>query len=120
QLGANVTAVARNARIADDGTPIYASKQLGELLSTADLALLAAPAEPDRPPLLDRPALARMQPGSFVVNVGRGSLVDEEALYDALAGGRIAGAALDVLATEPLDATSPLWSLSNLILSPHI
>jgi phosphoglycerate dehydrogenase-like enzyme len=54
-----------------------------------------------------------------VVNVGRGRIVDEDALVDALRSGRLAGAALDVFRTEPLPADSPLWSLDNVILSPH-
>ncbi len=60
-----------------------------------------------------------MKPGAVFVNVGRGGVVDEEALIDALRDGRLAGAALDVFAREPLPPESPLWELDNVLISPH-
>jgi D-2-hydroxyacid dehydrogenase (NADP+) len=61
-----------------------------------------------------------MKPTSILVNIARGGLVDEDALAVALAAGRIAGAALDVFATEPLPADHPLWTAPNLIITPHV
>jgi phosphoglycerate dehydrogenase-like enzyme len=69
--------------------------------------------------MVDAPVLAAMKPGARLINVGRGGLVDEEALVDHLAAGRLAGAALDVFAQEPLPAESPLWNMPGVIVSPH-
>jgi phosphoglycerate dehydrogenase-like enzyme len=69
--------------------------------------------------MLDAAAIARLPRGAILVNVGRGGVVDEPALVEALRDGRLAGAALDVFATEPLPADSPLWGLPNVLISPH-
>jgi phosphoglycerate dehydrogenase-like enzyme len=63
--------------------------------------------------------LATLKPGAILVNVGRGAVVDEAAMIDALRDGRLAGAALDVFTTEPLPPESPLWTLPNVLISPH-
>jgi phosphoglycerate dehydrogenase-like enzyme len=81
--------------------------------------VLTAPETPRSIGLIDAARLARMRPDAFLVNVSRGSLVDETALVAALGEGRIAGAALDVFQTEPLPADSPLWDAPNLLLTPH-
>jgi len=60
-----------------------------------------------------------MKPGAIVINVARGQLIDEAALAQALASGRVSGAALDVFTTEPLPADSPFWSMPNVIVTPH-
>jgi len=64
-------------------------------------------------------AFAAMKPGSYLVNVARGRVVDEDALIEACRAGRIAGAALDCAIEEPLPQTSPLWALENLLITPH-
>jgi phosphoglycerate dehydrogenase-like enzyme len=64
--------------------------------------------------------LARLRPGAYLINVGRGLLIDEEALLCALRDKRLAGAALDVTAEEPLPTTSPLWTMDNVFITPHI
>jgi phosphoglycerate dehydrogenase-like enzyme len=64
--------------------------------------------------------LARLPPGAVVINVSRGGIVDEAALAEALRGGRLRGAGLDVFAREPLPPASPLWALSNVLLLPHV
>lgn len=69
--------------------------------------------------MVDASVLAAMKPGARLINVGRGGLVDEEALVDHLAAGRLAGAALDVFAQEPLLAESPLWNMPGVMISPH-
>jgi D-3-phosphoglycerate dehydrogenase / 2-oxoglutarate reductase len=93
---------------------------LGRLLDQADVVSIHARLRPETRGLIGRAELARMRPGAWLVNTARGALVDESALVDALASRRIAGAALDVFATEPVPAGHPLLALDNVLLSPHI
>ena len=69
--------------------------------------------------MLGAQALHRMKPGAVLINVGRGAVIDELALVQALREGKLSGAALDVFATEPLPSESPLWDLPNVLLTPH-
>ena len=69
--------------------------------------------------MFDAGAFAAMRPGAWFVNVGRGEVVDEAALVDALARGHVGGAGLDVFTTEPLPDDSPLWAMPNVIITPH-
>lgn len=89
-------------------------------LDAADVVVLSAPATTETRALLDARRIARLKRDTIVVNVGRGSLVDEDALGSALAARRLRGAVLDVFGTEPLDASSPLWELRNVLLTPHV
>jgi len=93
---------------------------LPELLEAADFVSVHLALAPETRGLLDAAALGRMRDGAILVNTARGGIVDEEALAGALRSGRLAAAALDVFAREPLDATSPLWDAPNLVLTPHI
>ena len=81
--------------------------------------MLAAPVTPSTQRLINADRLAQMKPSSYLINVGRGALIDELALVDALGKNQIAGAALDVFEQEPLAADSPLWQLENLLITPH-
>jgi phosphoglycerate dehydrogenase-like enzyme len=92
---------------------------LDELLPRADSVGRVLPLNEETRGLFDRRRIELMKPGSIFVNIGRGAVVDEDALIDALRSGHLRGAALDVYATEPLPADSPLWELDNVILSPH-
>jgi phosphoglycerate dehydrogenase-like enzyme len=92
---------------------------LHDWLPRADAIVICLPITDATRGLIDAAAIAQVKPGAVVVNVGRGAVVDEDALVGALRERRIAGAALDVFATEPLDAASPLWELPNVLLSPH-
>ena len=93
---------------------------LDEVLRSADIVTLHVPLTPGTRNLIDRAALARMKPGAYLVNTARGGLIDETALVEALAGGRLAGAGLDVFETEPLPAGHPLAAFRNVVLTPHI
>lgn len=97
------------------GTP----DELRTLLPEADAVVLACPLSAETRGLIDATALAAMKPSALLVNVARGPVVDEPALIAALSEKRIAGAGIDVTTVEPLDATSPLWSLENVVLTPH-
>ncbi|HYR96359.1 MAG TPA: D-2-hydroxyacid dehydrogenase [Candidatus Binatus sp.] len=92
---------------------------LDALLAWADFLVLAVPHTPETEKLIGARELRVMRPDSYVVNVARGSVIDEGALVDALRRGAIAGAALDVFEEEPLPASSPLWSLPNVVVTPH-
>jgi phosphoglycerate dehydrogenase-like enzyme len=93
--------------------------ELIALMSRSDDVLVATPLTPETRGLVGRTAIAAMKPGAVLVNVGRGPVVDEEALLEALRAGRLRGAALDVFETEPLPAGHPFYSLDNVLLSPH-
>ena len=92
---------------------------LPQLLAWADYVVLAVPLTDDTRGLIGAAELAAMKSSARLVNVGRGGLVDETALIEALARGGIAGAGLDVFAVEPLPSDSPLWDMPNVIITPH-
>jgi phosphoglycerate dehydrogenase-like enzyme len=92
---------------------------LDELLPQADSVVITLPATDETRGLFDRRRLRSMREGSILVNVGRGAVVDEQALVEVLRDGPLRGAALDVFAQEPLPPESPLWELDNVVLSPH-
>src|SRR6266850_2366342 len=120
-LGLTVLAVRRHPT--PDPAPAHEQwgrERLAEMLARADWVVLAAPHTEETRGLIGRAELARMKPGSVLVNLGRGALVDEAALIEALEQGRLAGAALDVFEHEPLDPSSRLWSLPQVIATPHI
>lgn len=95
-------------------------KPLKKLLADADIVSLHVPLTPETQGLIDAAALSGMKQGAILVNTARGGLVDEAALVSALGSGRLAAAGLDVFATEPLPAQSPLSGMSNVVLSPHV
>ncbi len=99
---------------------LYPVEALHSLLRESDFVVLALPLTEATHHLIDRDALNVMKDTAFLVNVGRGDLIDEAALVEALRTKQIAGAALDVFHEEPLPVDSELWGLDNLILSPHI
>jgi len=92
---------------------------LNEMLGCADYVVLSPPLTPATRGMIGHDQLGRMKPDGYLINVGRGPLVDEAALHDALRERKIAGAALDVFENEPLSPDSPLWDLDNLLITPH-
>ncbi len=118
--GMRVSGAGRAGRTGDpDFGTVHGPGSLRAALGEADYVVLAAPLTPATRGMVDASVLAAMRPGARLINVGRGPLVDERALIDALAEGRLAGAALDVFTQEPLPAGSPLWDLPGVIVSPH-
>lgn len=93
---------------------------LHALLGWADFVVIAAPLTPETHHLIDAAALRAMRSSAYLVNVGRGEIVDDAALVAALRAGGIAGAGLDVFAEEPLPESSPYWDLDNVIVTPHV
>jgi len=99
---------------------VFAPSALDEMLRQSDYVVLAAPLINATTQLMNTERFAAMKPEACLINVGRGAQVDEAALIDALRARRIAGAALDVFEREPLPPDSPLWSVENLLITPHI
>jgi phosphoglycerate dehydrogenase-like enzyme len=99
---------------------LHPADALHDMLSECDYAVLTVPLTPETHHLIGEPELKRMKPDAAMINVSRGGVIDEAALVEALRAGTIRGAALDVFEQEPLPASSPLWSLPNVILSPHV
>jgi phosphoglycerate dehydrogenase-like enzyme len=119
-FGMHVLGVKRNT---DEHVPhvesLHPAEELRDLVADADAIVVTLPLTDETRGLIDREMIERMRDGAVFVNVGRGRVVDEEALIDALRSGKLAGAALDVTFTEPLPPESPLWEMKNVILSPH-
>lgn len=105
---------------ADVGVDVlYPQAALHKMLSEADFICLASPHTPETEEMIDREAFAAMKPGSVLINIGRGALVQEDALLHSLRHGPIRGAVLDVAPQEPLAEDHPLWDMENVILFPH-
>jgi phosphoglycerate dehydrogenase-like enzyme len=98
---------------------VHGPDRLAELAPRADAMVVSLPLTDQTAGMIDRAVIDRLPPSCIFVNVGRGGVVDEPALVDALRDRRIAGAALDVFATEPLPPDSPLWTLPNVLVTPH-
>ena len=118
-LGMRVAVVRSSAAPAGPDLETVAFEDIGQLLPRTDWLLLACPLTDRTRGLVSAEALARLPAGARLLNVARGEVVDEAALTEALRSGRLAGAYLDVFAHEPLPADSPLWTLPNVIATPH-
>src|SRR5579859_5458587 len=98
---------------------VVPSSQLDDVLPEADYVVIAAPETAETRHLIGAPQIARMKRGARLINIGRGSLLDEPALMQALHSGALGGAVLDVTSVEPLPSDSPLWHTPNLFITPH-
>ena len=120
-VGCRVHGVGRTARSSDsDFATIYASEDLDQVLTDADYVIAAAPLTDQTRGLFGGKQFATMKQSARFINIGRGALVIETALVEALQQQQIAGAALDVFETEPLPPDSALWNFENVIVSPHM
>jgi len=121
-LGARVLGLRRSHRAgatSEFADRSFGTGQLLEMLGLCDAVVIAAPATPDTSHMIDATALSAMKKGAVLVNVARGSLVDETALIDALNSEHIGAAVLDVFETEPLPPENPLWDTPNVYISAH-
>lgn len=119
-FGMRVVGVSDAVRAADHYDAIRPRSALAAVAADCDFMVLLVPYSPDTHHLVDARILAALRRGAFLVNIARGPVVDEDALVAALRAGTLAGAGLDVFDTEPLPPTNPLWSLPNVIVTPHI
>ncbi|MEV7134317.1 D-2-hydroxyacid dehydrogenase [Arthrobacter sp. NPDC093128] len=120
-VGMGISGAGRTSRAGDDDFErIHSSQDLAGIVHDYDYLVLAAPLTSETKGLVNAEVLAAMKPSAHLVNVGRGELVHTDALTEALASGSIAGAALDVVHPEPLPAGHALWSMENVIITPHM
>lgn len=119
-FGLRVIGIKRNPAMGGEAADsVHALTDLKILLPEADFVVLTCPLNAETDKVIDADALSRMKPSAYLINVARGRCVDERALVNALQDQMIAGAALDVTVEEPLGATSPLWDMSNVLITPH-
>ena len=121
-LGAKVVRGVRRTKKAGDPAydEMYTLEELDSILPETEILVMALPGTRDTAHILSRRRIGLLPQDAYVVNVGRGSAIDQEALVEALNEGQLAGAALDVCVPEPLPKEHPLWSAKNLLLTPHI
>ncbi|CAN5676358.1 D-2-hydroxyacid dehydrogenase [soil metagenome] len=120
-LGMRPLALRRSGTDAPPGVELVTGEgALERLLERSDVLLLSVPETPETRGLVGRAELARLPEGALVINVARGGVLDEDALVDCLRSGHLRGAALDVFREEPLPPQSPLWSLPNVLVTPHV
>jgi glyoxylate/hydroxypyruvate reductase A len=119
-VGMRVSGVSQSGRKAPEVDRVYRSRDLVKALASADFVVLTVPLTPATRGLIGARELGTMKPSAWLVNIGRGPIVDEGALLEALSGKRIGGAILDVFDEEPLPVDHPLWRLENVVITPHI
>lgn len=120
-FGMRVTGIRRTigGPLPDGVEQILPPERLTDLLAQSDVVVLAAPTTSATAQLIGAREIASMKRGAFLINIGRGSLVVDEAVVDGIRSGHLGGAALDVFTHEPLDPRSPYWDLPNVIITPH-
>jgi phosphoglycerate dehydrogenase-like enzyme len=118
-FGCRIEGINRSNRSDEAYDRIQTSDKLDEILPVSDVLILAVPLTSDTEKLIDRKRLELLPENAVIVNISRGKIIDETALAELLKSGRIAGAVLDVFENEPLTEYSPIWSVPNLIATPH-
>ena len=120
-LGASTIGVKRKVTGPVEGfDQLFPMEELDRLLPQADVVALVLPHSPQTVGLMDEGRIAKMKDDAILLSCGRGSVLDQDALARAMAGGKLWGAALDVTEPEPLPQDSPLWDIPNLLLTPHV
>jgi D-2-hydroxyacid dehydrogenase (NADP+) len=119
-FGMRVVGISRTVRPLAGFDKTYSRAEITAAAAELDYFVLLLPLEPDTRNIVDDRVLAAIKPGAYLINLARGGVLDEAALIRALNNGRLAGAALDALATEPLPTASLLWTMPNVIITPHI
>jgi phosphoglycerate dehydrogenase-like enzyme len=119
-FGMNVIAATRRPHADAHADEVHGLDAVPDLAARADLIVACIALAPQTQSIIDTTVLSRCRPGTLLVNVGRGGLVDTRALLLALEGGRLGGAGLDVTDPEPLPPTNPLWAAPNLIITSHV
>ena len=117
----DIRGVRRTKKAADpafDG--VFTHEELDSLLPDTDILVMALPSTADTVGILSRDRIALLPETAYVINVGRGTAIDQSALVEALNAGKLAGAALDVFEKEPIPAGDPVWDAKNLLITPHI
>ncbi|HZP77799.1 MAG TPA: D-2-hydroxyacid dehydrogenase [Pseudolabrys sp.] len=119
-FGMRVIGFKRNVATGSDGADsVHTLRELKALLPQADFVALTCPLTKETENVIDAEVLSRMKPSAYLVNAARGRCVEENALIAAMRAGKIAGAAIDVTVDEPLPASSPLWDMPNVFITPH-
>ena len=119
-LGINVIGLRNSKKPAENVSEMYSNEDLLAFMAKSDYVAVCCPLTPETTGLVSKEAIAAMKPSASIINIARGQVIDEPALIEALREKKIASAALDVFWKEPLPESSPLWSLENLILTPHV
>jgi phosphoglycerate dehydrogenase-like enzyme len=119
-LGMTVVGISSARRDVAGFDRMYGRDELATAVRDLDYFILLTPYSPATHHIVDARVLAAMKPTSYLINLARGGVVDEDALVDVLRGRRIAGAALDVFAKEPLTEDSPFWTMDNVLVTPHV
>lgn len=115
-----ITGLSRSGRAREGFDEVLPTQRLDEVLPRSERLIMALPSTAETVHILNRARIALLPEGAYVVNVGRGTAIEQEPLIEALNAGRLGGAALDVMDPEPLPEDHPLWSAKNLILTPHV
>ena len=119
-LGANIIGVNRKGGMVEGCSKIVTTKKIDSVLPEADILYLALPETLETKNLINRKRLSLLKPSCGVINIGRQSAMDYEALCEKLDKGELAGAILDVFTHEPIESNSKLWNTSNLLITPHV
>ena len=119
-LGANIIGVNRKGGMVDGCSKVVTTEKIDSVLPEADILYLALPETPETKNLINRKRLNLLKPSCGIVNIGRQSAMDYEALCEKLNNKELAGAILDVFTHEPIETSSKYWNIPNLIITPHV